>query len=130
MASEWAQASYAKKLKVGCLVVKDRIIIADGYNGTPEGFPNICEDLHGKTFPYVLHAEANAITKLSRSSISSEGATVYITHAPCVECAKLMIQAKIKRVVFGQEYKRQDGINLLKWALIHVDLLPLDKEII
>lgn len=123
MADIWATNSYAKKLKVGCLIVKDRTIIADGFNGTPAGFPNICEDKNFKTFPYVLHAEANAITKLAKSSQNSEGATIYITHRPCIDCAKLIIQAGIKRVVYKAIYKSNDGPNLLEQAGIEVECI-------
>ena len=121
MAEVWAQNSYCKRRKVGALLVKDRTIISDGYNGTPSGFENICEDENGVTKPYVLHAEANAITKLARSSNNSDGATIYITASPCIECAKLIIQAGIKRVVYGEKYRLTDGIELLERAGIEVE---------
>ena len=120
MAAVWAQNSYCQRRQVGALIVKDRMIISDGYNGTPSGFENICEDEEGNTKPYVLHAEANAITKVAKSNNSSEGATLYITSSPCVECAKLIIQAGIKRVVFNNEYRITDGIDLLRRADIEV----------
>ena len=120
MAQIWAENSYCVRRKVGALVVKDKMIISDGYNGTPSGFENICEDENNVTKPYVLHAEANAITKLARSSNNSDGATLYVTASPCIECAKLIIQAGIKRVVYGEKYRLEDGINLLKRAGIEV----------
>ena len=110
MARIWAQNSYCQRPQVGALVVKNNMIISDGYNGTPSGFENVCEDDNGVTKPYVLHAEANAITKLARSSNNSEGSTIYITASPCIECAKLIIQAGIKRVVYGEKYRLMDGI--------------------
>ena len=110
---------------MGALVVKDQRIISDGYNGTPSGFENQCEDEQGVTHPYVLHAEANAITKLARSSNNSDGATLYVTASPCIECAKLIIQAGIKRVVYGEKYRLDDGLNLLKKANIKVEYLEL-----
>ena len=116
MARIWAQNSYCQRRQVGALVVKDGMIISDGYNGTPSGFENVCEDENNVTKPYVLHAEANAITKLARSSNNSEGSTIYITASPCIECAKLIIQAGIKRVVYGEQYRLTDGIDLLKRA--------------
>lgn len=129
MARIWAENSYCERRKVGALVVKDKMIISDGYNGTPSGFENICEDEHGLTKPYVLHAEANAITKLARSSNNSDGSTLYVTAAPCIECSKLIIQAGIKRVVYGEKYRLEDGINLLKRANIEVIYLnPKDNE--
>ena len=120
MARVWAQNSYCQRRQVGALVVKDGMIISDGYNGTPSGFENVCEDENGVTKPYVLHAEANAITKLARSSNNSSGATIYITASPCIECAKLIIQAGIKRVVYGEKYRLTDGIELLERAGIEV----------
>ena len=120
MARIWAQNSYCQRRQVGALVVKNGMIISDGYNGTPSGFENVCEDDNGVTKPYVLHAEANAITKLARSSNNSDGATIYITASPCIECAKLIIQAGIKRVVYGENYRLTDGIDLLKRAGIEV----------
>jgi len=125
MAEIWAQNSYCKRRKVGALIVKDKMIISDGYNGTPAGFENICEDEENRTKPYVLHAEANAITKVAKSNNSSEGATLYVTSSPCIECSKLIIQAGIKRVVFTENYRLEDGINLLKRAeieVVHVDI--------
>ena len=116
MARIWAENSYCERRKVGAIVVKDKMIISDGYNGTPEGFENVCEDSNKITKPYVLHAEANAITKLARSSNNSEGATLYVTASPCIECSKLIIQSGIKRVVYGEKYRLEDGINLLKRA--------------
>lgn len=120
MARIWAQNSYCKRRQVGALLVKDKMIISDGYNGTPSGFENICEDENNKTKPYVLHAEANAITKVAQSGNSSRGATLYVTSSPCLECAKLIIQAGILRVVFSENYRVEDGINLLKRAEIEV----------
>ena len=120
MARIWAQNSYCQRRQVGALVVKQGMIISDGYNGTPSGFENICEDDNGVTKPYVLHAEANAITKLARSSNNSEVSTIYITASPCIECAKLIIQAGIKRVVYGEKYRLTDGIELLERAGIEV----------
>ncbi len=120
MAGIWAENSYCKRRKVGALIVKDKMIISDGYNGTPAGFENNCEDETGKTKPYVLHAEANAITKVAKSGNSSEGATLYITSSPCIECAKLIIQSGIIRVVYSDEYRKQEGMNLLRRAGIEV----------
>jgi dCMP deaminase len=120
MARIWAKNSYCTRRQVGALVVKNNMIISDGYNGTPSGFENVCEDDNGITKPYVLHAEANAITKLARSSNNSEGATIYITASPCIECAKLIIQSGIKRVVYGEKYRLTDGIELLQRAGIEV----------
>ncbi len=121
MARIWAKNSYCKRRQVGALLVKDRMIISDGYNGTPSGFENICEDETGATKPYVLHAEANAISKVAKSGNSSEGATLYVTASPCVECAKLIIQAGIRRVVYQDEYRLTDGIDLLRRAGIEVE---------
>ena len=121
MASVWAKNSYCTRRQVGAILVKDRMIISDGYNGTPSGFENVCEDVNGVTKPYVLHAEANAITKVAKSGNSSEGATLYITDSPCMECAKLIIQAGIKRVVYAREYRFTDGADLLRRAGIQVD---------
>ncbi len=121
MAEIWAQNSYCKRRKVGALLVKDRTIISDGYNGTPSGFENVCEDENGVTKPYVLHAEANAITKVAKSGNSSEGATLFVTASPCAECAKLIIQAGISRVVYRDAYRLTDGIDLLKRAGIQVE---------
>ncbi len=120
MAAIWAENSYCQRRKVGALLVKDKMIISDGYNGTPSGFENICEDETGHTKPYVLHAEANAITKVAKSYNSSEGATLYVTSSPCLECAKLIIQAGITRVVFNDSYRSVDGIQLLKRANIEI----------
>ncbi len=120
MARIWAQNSYCQRRQVGALVVKEGMIISDGYNGTPSGFENVCEDDNGLTKPYVLHAEANAITKLARSSNNSDGATIYITASPCIECAKLIIQAGIRRVVYGEKYRLTDGVELLERAGIEV----------
>jgi len=122
MARIWAENSYCQRRQVGALVVKDKMIISDGYNGTPSGFENVCEDEEGLTKPYVLHAEANAITKLARSGNNSDGATIYITASPCIECAKLIIQAGIRRVVYGEQYRLTDGIELLRRAGIEVVL--------
>lgn len=121
MARVWARNSYCKRRQVGALIVKDKMIISDGYNGTPSGFENVCEDESGKTHPYVLHAEANAITKVAKSGNSSEGSTLYVTAAPCMECAKLIIQAGIRRVVYTDEYRLEDGINLLKASGVEVE---------
>ncbi|MCW3806116.1 dCMP deaminase family protein [Plebeiibacterium marinum] len=118
MAYIWAENSYCKRRQVGALIVKEKMIISDGYNGTPSGFENVCEDENNITKPYVLHAEANAITKVARSNNSSEGATLYVTSSPCIECAKLIVQAGIERVVYSEKYRIEDGINLLKKANI------------
>ena len=127
MATIWAENSYCERRKVGALIVKDRMIISDGYNGTPAGFENICEDANNVTKPYVLHAEANAITKIARSNNNSEGATLYVTASPCIECAKLIIQAGIKRVVYGEKYRLTDGIDLLERAGVTVEYLPNEE---
>ena len=127
MARIWAENSYCERRKVGALVVKDKMIISDGYNGTPSGFENVCEDENNLTKPYVLHAEANAITKLARSSNNSEDSTLYVTASPCIECSKLIIQAGIKRVVYGEKYRLEDGINLLKKANIEVVYINPDE---
>ena len=121
LAAVWAKNSYCTRRQVGAILVKDRMIISDGYNGTPSGFENVCEDENGVTKPYVLHAEANAITKVARSGNSSEGATLYITDSPCMECAKLIIQSGITRVVYAREYRIIDGVDLLRRAGIQVD---------
>lgn len=121
MAGIWAENSYCKRRKVGALIVKDKMIISDGYNGTPSGFENVCEDDNNLTKPYVLHAEANAITKIARSSNNSDGATLYVTTSPCIECAKLIIQAGIKRVVYGDKYRIEDGLLLLRRAGIELE---------
>lgn len=128
MARIWSENSYCQRRKVGALVVKNKMIISDGYNGTPSGFENVCETEDNVTKPYVLHAEANAITKLARSENNSDGATLYVTASPCIECAKLIIQAGIKRVVYGEKYRLEDGINLLKRAGIDVIYLNPDEE--
>ena len=126
MAKIWAENSYCTRRQVGALIVKDKMIISDGYNGTPSGFENICEDEHGLTKPYVLHAEANAITKIACSGNNSGGATLYDTGAPCIECAKLIIQAGIKRVIYGRQYRLTDGLELLERAGIELQYLPVD----
>lgn len=128
MAAIWSENSYCRRRKVGAILVKDNMIISDGYNGTPSGFENCCEDTEGRTFPYVLHAEANAITKVARSHNSSEGSTLYVTSSPCLECAKLIIQAGIKRVVFSEYYRICEGIELLKKAGIETIYLPLEES--
>lgn len=120
MATVWAKNSYCKRRQVGALIVKNRMIISDGYNGTPSGFDNVCEDETGKTLAYVLHAEANAITKIAKSGNNSEGATMYVTTAPCLECSKLIIQAGIKRLVYRDSYRITDGIDLLKKVGVEV----------
>ena len=128
MARIWAENSYCERRKVGALVVKEKMIISDGYNGTPSGFENHCEDEHNVTKTYVLHAEANAITKLARSSNNSDGSTLYVTASPCIECAKLIIQAGIRRVVYGEQYRLTDGIDLLQRAgieVVFVDVTPV-----
>lgn len=128
MARIWSENSYCKRRQVGALLVKDKMIISDGYNGTPSGFPNICEDETDHTFPYVLHAEANAITKVARSNNSSEGSTLYVTASPCIECAKLIIQAGIKRVVFSELYRMADGLKLLEEAGVETVHIPEDEN--
>ncbi len=127
MAKIWGENSYCTRLQVGALLVKDKRIISDGYNGTPSGFENICEDADNKTKPYVLHAEANAITKVAASNNDSTGATIYVTHAPCLECAKLIIQAGIKRIVFAEKYRLTEGIDLLERAGLEVVQLPFGE---
>lgn len=128
MARTWAENSYCRRRQVGALLVKDQMIISDGYNGTPSGFENNCEDENNVSKPYVLHAEANAITKVARSNNSSEGATLYVTASPCMECSKLIIQAGIKRVVYGEEYRIMDGIDLLQRAGIEVCYLKENDQ--
>ncbi|WP_311441981.1 deoxycytidylate deaminase [Hoylesella enoeca] len=128
MARIWAENSYCKRRQVGALVVKDKMIISDGFNGTPSGFENECEDDTNITKPYVLHAEANAITKLARSSNNSDGSTLYVTAAPCIECSKLIIQAGIKRVVYAEKYRLEDGPDLLRRAGVEVIYLNPDEE--
>jgi dCMP deaminase len=120
MAKTWSENSYCQRNKVGCLVVKDGAIVSDGYNGTPHGFPNVCETIEGDTHPYVLHAEANAITKIAKSNNSSEGATIYITLSRCSECAKHIIQAGIKKVVFCELYRKTESLELLEQAGIEL----------
>ena len=126
MATVWAENSYCKRRQVGALIVKDQMIISDGYNGTPSGFENVCEDENNVTKPYVLHAEANAITKVAASSNSSKGATIYVTSAPCIECAKLIIQSGIKRVVYSEKYRVEDGCNLLRRAGVIIDYIEIN----
>lgn len=126
MARIWAENSYCVRRKVGALIVKDKMIISDGYNGTPSGFENVCEDAEGKTKPYVLHAEANAITKVAKSANNCDGATLYITAAPCLECSKLIIQAGIKRVVFSDSYRSNEGLDLLGRVGIECVQIQLD----
>ncbi len=123
MARIWAENSYCTRRRVGAIIVNDSMIISDGFNGTPSGFENVCEDENGVTKPYVLHAEANAITKVARSNNSSEGATLYVTASPCLECSKLIIQAGIKRVVFNEMYRITDGLDILRRAGIQVDFI-------
>ena len=126
MAGIWSENSYCRRRKVGALLVKDKMIISDGYNGTPSGFKNVCEDEENRTYPYVLHAEANAITKVARSHNSSDGSTLYVTSSPCMECSKLIIQAGIRRVVFSEYYRISEGIDLLNKAGIETVYLPID----
>ncbi|MGL5561569.1 MAG: dCMP deaminase family protein [Tannerellaceae bacterium] len=128
MASIWAENSYCKRRQVGALIVKDKMIISDGYNGTPSGFENNCEDETNATFPYVMHAEANAITKVAKSSNSSSGSTIYVTSAPCIECAKLIIQAGIRRVVYSEKYRVEEGCNLLRKAGIELDYIDINDN--
>ncbi len=129
MARIWGENSYCKRRQVGALIVKEKMIISDGFNGTPSGFENVCEDeATGRTKPYVLHAEANAITKVARSNNSSEGATLYVTCSPCIECAKLIIQAGIERVVFSEMYHNADGIELLKRSGVKTEFLNVVDE--
>ncbi len=127
MAKIWAENSYCVRRQVGALIVKDKMIISDGYNGTPSGFENVCEDENNKTKPYVLHAEANAITKVARSNNSSEGATLYVTASPCIECSKLIIQSGISRVVYSEHYHLMDGVDLLKKAGIETVYIPVEE---
>lgn len=128
MAKIWAENSYCQRRQVGALIVKDKMIISDGFNGTPSGFENVCEDEEGKTKPYVLHAEANAITKVAKSANNSDGATLYVTTSPCIECAKLIIQSGIKKVVYCEPYRVDDGIQLLKRANIEVVQLEINEK--
>lgn len=127
MAAIWSENSYCERRKVGALLVKDKMIISDGYNGTPVGFENLCEDETGVTHPYVLHAEANAITKVAKSNNSSDGATLYVTSSPCIECAKLIIQSGIKRVVYADNYRLNDGLLLLQRAGITTDFIDITE---
>ncbi len=127
MARVWAENSYCIRRQVGALMVKEQRIISDGYNGTPSGFENVCEDENNVSKPYVLHAEANAISKVARSHNSSDGATLYVTASPCIECAKLIIQSGIQRVVYGELYRLTDGIDLLKRAGVQVEYLPVEE---
>jgi len=128
MAHVWAKNSYCKRRQVGALIVKNRMIISDGYNGTPSGFENVCEDETGSTKQYVLHAEANAITKVAQSNNSSEGATLYVTDSPCIECSKLIIQAGISRVVYDRKYRITEGLDLLRRAGVEVEQLNISGE--
>lgn len=127
MARIWAENSYCTRRKVGALLVKDKMIISDGYNGTPSGFENVCELVDGTTKPYVLHAEANAITKVAKSGNSSLGATLYVTASPCLECAKLIIQSGIKRVVYSEKYRLDDGLKLLERANIETVFINIEN---
>lgn len=129
MAKIWSENSYCQRRQVGALIVKNKMIISDGYNGTPAGFENMCEDEEGRTYPYVLHAEANAITKVAKSNNSSNGATMYVTTSPCIECAKLIIQAGIVRLVYSENYRLDDGIQLIKRAGIDVCYIDLNENI-
>lgn len=126
MAAIWAKNSYCRRRQVGALLVKDKMIISDGYNGTPAGFENVCEDENGVTKPYVLHAEANAISKIAKSGNNSDGATLYVTASPCIECSKLIIQAGIRRVVYRDEYRLTDGVDLLRKAGIEVEKIDVE----
>ncbi|MBI5541435.1 MAG: dCMP deaminase family protein [Bacteroidia bacterium] len=127
MANIWAENSYCIRRKVGALIVRDKMIISDGYNGTPSGFENKCEDQNNVTYPYVLHAEANAITKVAKSNNSSQGATLYITTSPCVECSKLIIQSGISRVVFSEKYHNVEGLELLTKAKVEIIHIPFEE---
>jgi dCMP deaminase len=127
MAQVWATNSHCKRSQVGCLVVKDKTIVSDGYNGTPTGFPNICEDENNQTLSSVLHAEANAITKLAMNTVTSSGSTMYVTLSPCFDCSKLIIQSGIKRIVFSELYRKIDSLDLLNQAgieIIYINLQP------
>jgi len=126
MARVWAENSYCVRRQVGALIVKDKMIISDGYNGTPSGFENICEDENGLTKPYVLHAEANAITKVAKSANNCDGSTLYITSSPCIECAKLIIQAGIRRVVYCDSYRLEEGLELLRRVGIECVHIPIE----
>ena len=127
MARIWAENSYCVRRQVGALIVKDKMIISDGYNGTPSGFENICENDMGVTKPYVLHAEANAITKVAKSANNCDGATLYVTTSPCMECSKLIIQAGIKRVVFSEKYHNTEGLDILSKVGVELVHLPFEK---
>ena len=127
MAKIWAENSYCTRRQVGALIVKDKMIISDGYNGTPSGFENVCELEDGTTKPYVLHAEANAITKVAKSNNNSLGATLYVTASPCMECAKLIIQSGIKRVVYSEMYRLTDGLDLLHRANIETVFIDINN---
>ncbi|MDE6217689.1 MAG: dCMP deaminase family protein [Muribaculaceae bacterium] len=128
MARIWSENSYCIRRRVGALIVKDKMIISDGFNGTPSGFDNVCENAEGNTFPYVLHAEANAITKVACSNNSSSGATLYVTASPCLECSKLIIQAGIRRVVYSELYRISDGLDLLRNAGVETVYVGLDSD--
>lgn len=130
MAYIWSENSYCQRRRVGAILVKDQMIISDGYNGTPSGFENICEDENGRTYPYVLHAEANAISKVAKSNNSSLDSTLYVTSSPCIECAKLIIQAGIKRVVYAEKYRLEDGLDLLKKADIEVEFIDINEKLL
>lgn len=125
MANVWSENSHCKRNKVGCLIIKDRQIISDGYNGTPSGFSNECEDCNNNTLPTVLHAEANAITKIAKSTNSAEGATLYVTLSPCFDCAKLIIQAGIKRIVYSETYRNTDSFKLFEEAGIEIKKISI-----
>ena len=127
MARIWAENSYCVRRQVGALIVKDKMIISDGYNGTPSGFENICENDMGVTKPYVLHAEANAITKVAKSANNCDGATLYVTTSPCMECSKLIIQAGIKRVVFSEKYHNTEGLDILSKVGVELVHLPFEE---
>ncbi len=126
MARVWAENSYCVRRQVGALLVKDKMIISDGYNGTPSGFENICENDMGVTKPYVLHAEANAITKVAKSANNCDGATLYVTTSPCMECSKLIIQAGIKRVVFSEKYHNTEGLDILSKVGVELVHIPIE----
>jgi len=130
MAYIWSENSYCERRRVGAILVKDQMIISDGYNGTPSGFDNICEDENGRTYPYVLHAEANAISKVAKSNNSSLDSTLYVTSSPCIECAKLIIQAGIKRVVYAEKYRLEDGLDLLKKADIELEFIDINEKLL
>lgn len=129
MARIWAENSYCLRRQVGAIIVKDKMIISDGFNGTPSGFENICEDENGNTKAYVLHAEANAISKVAQSNNSSDGATLYVTTSPCIECSKLIIQSGIKRVVYNEKYRITEGLDLLQRAGVEcIQITDIDKQ--